>query len=841
MIFASDEVEFSTHGGDKKGWPIYMTIGNLPSDVRSSPVSNAWLLLAVLPNPPKQSESSGKHADLWTRYKNDVLHQVLQHIFSRYNDLYTGGVEIPCSDGRMRICHPIIGGWIADLKEYSNLLHVQNNACMVCDTPVKHMGDGSIGEPRKSDIIQAKVHQYIEVDEILARHHSGEAPLPKIDVSTYTKQRKSLANWFKQFGLRIYDNTFWQLERCSHGSLWRPDILHTIYEGMVKKLFDWLEMFLREIDRFRLFNLVWISIPAYNGTTAPSKSFYDISQLNGKELRQALRHLLPVIVIVLRKRSTKETEKFDKVISCVRYLVDFCLMTHYKSHTKETIDLMNHYLAKFHETKEVFLKYRASAKARRKAREGAKSIREKGEEERQSDLTQHGFVTQANKPSEVSVKARELQDSIEKEESHFNFQKIHHLAHFGMMILLVGFLQQWSTETGETLHRDLKDGYRSSNHVNATPQVIRFTTRRYNIRMRELNLHQIACDGYYQSDIQDVLGIYANASDKNKMAKLARQGYSFKDRTRIFRGSTGIHGGKGTTNNGLPEEDEDGGEIPEPRCASDAAAVIGLPEVLEELVPDDDDMEAEGTEGVEGAKQKPILPLWRAPQPLKRRWVKGSVPKLRNYKRLSVIEEHYHLPNISKHISTYIRNSLQLGSLSEGCIKNLEASVKTSVHIVVDNFNAEGYTTMKAVCTPPNKTGKCRQDNVFYTSYKTNGHFANQNVGRLLCILKLRLPTTELWDSLEYLPKVPENQCTEHLLALIQPYTIDNDGIIHNVYSLARCQLSTSQPLVMSIDSITRLAMLVPEPLVAPQADVPKAWWINNRIDDGTWNLFYRM
>src|SRR5690606_32304840 len=50
--------------------------------------------------------------------------------------------------------------------------------------------------------------------------------------------------------------------------------------------------------------------------------------------------------------------------------------------------------------------------------------------------------------------------------------------------------------------------------------------RRYNIRMQELNLVQLAKDGFWQSEIQGILHLYANKDAKRLASKLYRQGKS---------------------------------------------------------------------------------------------------------------------------------------------------------------------------------------------------------------------------------------------------------------------------------------------------------------------------
>ena len=38
LIFMSDATHLSNYAGDKKEWPIYMTVGNLSSELRQKPI-----------------------------------------------------------------------------------------------------------------------------------------------------------------------------------------------------------------------------------------------------------------------------------------------------------------------------------------------------------------------------------------------------------------------------------------------------------------------------------------------------------------------------------------------------------------------------------------------------------------------------------------------------------------------------------------------------------------------------------------------------------------------------------------------------------------------------------
>jgi len=57
IIGMSDQTNLTNFSEDTKAWPVYITIGNLPSARPNSLGSMPVLLLALLPVPPKLSKS----------------------------------------------------------------------------------------------------------------------------------------------------------------------------------------------------------------------------------------------------------------------------------------------------------------------------------------------------------------------------------------------------------------------------------------------------------------------------------------------------------------------------------------------------------------------------------------------------------------------------------------------------------------------------------------------------------------------------------------------------------------------------------------------------------------
>ena len=56
ILLTSDQPFLTTFAGDKKLWPLYMSIGNNSSQIRNKPASLAWILIGLLPIGPKRPQ-----------------------------------------------------------------------------------------------------------------------------------------------------------------------------------------------------------------------------------------------------------------------------------------------------------------------------------------------------------------------------------------------------------------------------------------------------------------------------------------------------------------------------------------------------------------------------------------------------------------------------------------------------------------------------------------------------------------------------------------------------------------------------------------------------------------
>ena len=244
-------------------------------------------------------------------------------------------------------------------------------------------------------------------------------------------------------------------------------------------MMNWIIGFLEVNGRLHAFDDIWRMTSSYPGNDLPQKPYRQLTQIAGKEIRAILKIILAVFIASLRTNTdtTRPTAaqqlEFKKVIECVRYLTDFALLWRYQSHSESTVQYMRDYLQQFHDTKDVFLRFRASKAF--KGRADIVSNELTAQNSKWDELEKQIERTAAQKASTLAADEQEhafLVNEALVEDSHFNFPKIHSLNHWADQIPRYRCLPQYSTEICEASHKLLKDAYRRSNHVDGIPQII---------------------------------------------------------------------------------------------------------------------------------------------------------------------------------------------------------------------------------------------------------------------------------------------------------------------------------------------------------------------------------
>jgi hypothetical protein len=181
--------------------------------------------------------------------------------------------------------------------------------------------------------------------------------------------------------------------------------------------------------RLDKYNAIWLSVPAYHDFTPQPKLYEEVSQWNGKEMKEMSRYLLGVVAQSLQGGSPAERPIFNCAIECTQALLEFYMYARYKSHDNATLSYMEDALCHFHTFKDVFLLRRASKKAKAKAN----ALRMELVKKRKVDKERNAQTwTQSKKRGPLNAWRDYISHGIDvsKElDADFNFPKIHLMSH----------------------------------------------------------------------------------------------------------------------------------------------------------------------------------------------------------------------------------------------------------------------------------------------------------------------------------------------------------------------------------------------------------------------------
>ena len=96
-------------------------------------------------------------------------------------------------------------------------------------------------------------------------------------------------------------------------------------------------------------------MPAYHYLTPKNKSYEEVSQWDGKEMKELSRYLLRVVTLSLRGGNPAQRPIFNRAIESTRALLEFYMYARHKSHDDATLSYMEDALHCVYTFKDVFL------------------------------------------------------------------------------------------------------------------------------------------------------------------------------------------------------------------------------------------------------------------------------------------------------------------------------------------------------------------------------------------------------------------------------------------------------------------------------------------------------
>ncbi|KAF8838768.1 hypothetical protein BDN67DRAFT_1060772, partial [Paxillus ammoniavirescens] len=391
IILSSDKTQI-TMFHNKAAYLLYMTIGNLPKEIRRKPSRRAWILLAYLPT-SRLDHITNQAARC--RTVTNLFYACMSHILDPLKAPANTGLLMVSGDGVVRHGHPLIACYAGDYPEQVLVMGTKTGECPKCD--IAHLALGGATVPANLR----------DLDAILAA-----LSLIDVDYAQFTKACKDT-------GIKPIYKPFW--EHLPHVNIFQsitPDILHQLYQGIMKHLISWIKATCGEAE----IDARCCRLPPNHNVHIFMKGISSLVRISGAEHNQICRFLLGIIIDIPLPGGLSPA----RLLCTTRAMLDFLYLSQYPCHTVETLGLLDEALTRFHANKEIFV-----------------------------DL---GVRTQ------------------------FNLPKLHSLRHYMQMIQLFGTTDNYSTEYTERLHIDLaKDAYRATNHKDEYTQMTQWLERREKI------------------------------------------------------------------------------------------------------------------------------------------------------------------------------------------------------------------------------------------------------------------------------------------------------------------------------------------------------------------------
>ncbi|KAH7918147.1 hypothetical protein BV22DRAFT_1134820 [Leucogyrophana mollusca] len=312
VILSSEKTSLSQFRGDKKAWPVYLSIGNIAKDTRRQVSAHVTILIGYLP--VTKLDCFKKNTRALASYR--LFHRAMLILLQPLVEAGKNGVEMTCADSHVRRVHPILAAYIADHPEQCLIACCSESRCPRC--LVEHN--------QRGEAVPSLLRDMQDSLKTLGR-----------------KKKNRRSNKFTSKGLRAVFNPFWKdLLHTDIFACITPDILHQLHKGVFKDhLVEWVTSITgeREIDaRFKAMN-------GYPALRHFKKGISFVSQWTGSEHKEMQK-----VFIGLLAGSVQ-----DKVLTVARAVIDFIYHAQFQTHTSTTLHGLQTALDTFHTHKDIIV------------------------------------------------------------------------------------------------------------------------------------------------------------------------------------------------------------------------------------------------------------------------------------------------------------------------------------------------------------------------------------------------------------------------------------------------------------------------------------------------------
>ncbi|THH07832.1 hypothetical protein EW146_g9195 [Bondarzewia mesenterica] len=295
-------------------------ISNIPKEIRRKPSRHAYVLLGYLSATHLEhitNKSARRHA------LANLFHACVRHILQPLKRYGVDGKIMASADGTFRRCHPIFTCFIGDYPEQCLVTCTKSGGFPTCDVLRDELRELAHCSPCNLDAVLDAVSQ---VDQ---------------PSSVYTRA-------CLQAGIKLIYHPFWEdLPYVNIFQSITSDILHQLYQGVIKHLISWLKSAFgpSEIDARCL------RMPPNHSIHFFSRGISPLSRISGTKHKDICCILLGLVVDLQLPNNLSP----HRLIRAVRALLDFTYLAQYPSHSTETLQYMENALHQFHNNKDILV------------------------------------------------------------------------------------------------------------------------------------------------------------------------------------------------------------------------------------------------------------------------------------------------------------------------------------------------------------------------------------------------------------------------------------------------------------------------------------------------------
>ncbi|KAG1836104.1 hypothetical protein F4604DRAFT_1943642 [Suillus subluteus] len=316
IIMASDKTPVTRHTGGLQMHPLFLTIGNIQSDVRMKATSHAWRCVAFMPTPTFLVSSNYQ-----TLLQSHLWHKCMDFVCANLKVAARVGEFMVDPSAHWRYCFTPLISHIADLPEQLMIACVTKKS-----SPVSMANQAEFG-----DAVPHPAHNGSDTYALIRDLCNRVDPW-----NLY-----AFVNEAKKVHLSGVHLPYWRnWRRANPANFLTPEVLHVLHKFFFDHVLKWIkEVMGLELDtRFR-------SQHKRIGIRHFGSGVSHVKQMTGREHRDIQRTIVPTLWGAAP----------PDFLRAVRAMIDFIYLAQNPIHTATSIQAMTSVLSEFHAFKDAII------------------------------------------------------------------------------------------------------------------------------------------------------------------------------------------------------------------------------------------------------------------------------------------------------------------------------------------------------------------------------------------------------------------------------------------------------------------------------------------------------